>query len=282
MIRPSFFVLATVAALLSCNGFAQSNREQAAAARVAEAAKAPTPRTSNGHPDLTGYWAPPAFGPFGGGAPATLDGKNPVVGISEQTETRGNAANVARRLADPASRPVYKPQYVARAKENFERASFLDPAFRCEPAGVPRVGSPTEIVQTATTVYFLYENHNIYRVVPIDGRDHDKDADAMPNGDSIGRWDRDTLVVDVTKIADDTWIDGDGSFHSPAMHVVERFTRRGNALDYSVVVDDPVMFEKPFSPRSRTLTLGKPDQHAGQDYPCVDMDREHLQTNLRH
>jgi hypothetical protein len=280
------FAVGALAIVIPCLGqfnpdqIAEAQKE--AAARVAEAAKAPTPRSAQGHPDLTGYWAPPARSPFGGGGTATLDGKVAVVPISEFAETRGNAANVARRAADTASRPAYKPEFSAKAKDNFERASYLDPSFRCEPDGVPRIGAPTEIVQTPSALYFLYANHNIYRVIPTDGRPHDKDADNLPNGDSIGRWEGDTLVVDVTKLSEDTWLDGDGSFHTENMHVVERLTRQGNTINYSVVVEDPAVFARPFTGRPRTLILGKPGEHAGQDYPCLDMDREHLQTNLRH
>ena len=272
----------TIPCLAQFNPAQLAAAQKAAAEAAAEAAKAPTPHTADGRADLTGYWAPPAFNPFGPSRPATLDGKAPVVPISEQGETRGNDAGVARRAADTAARPEYKPEYAAKAKQNFERASFHDPAFRCEPEGVPRIGPPTEIVQTPSAVYFLYANRNIYRVIPTDGRAHDKDADWLPNGDSIGRWEDDTLVVDVTKISEDTWIDQDGSLHSADMHVVERLTRKGNTLNYSAVVEDPKLLAKPFTPRPRTLIFGKPGEHAGQDYPCVDMDREHLQTNQRH
>jgi hypothetical protein len=116
-------------------------------------------------------------------------------------------------------------------------------------------------------------------VVPVDGRPHRKDADAMADGDSVGRWEGDTLVVDVTNLSEDTWLDTDGDIHSSAMHVVERLTRKGNALRYEVTVEDPEMMTKPWSPRPRTVLLGKPGEHVEQNYPCSERSTPHL-TNL--
>ena len=113
-----------------------------------------------------------------------------------RVEQKFNVSGVAARLADTAARPVYKPEFAAKAKDNFERAAFLDPSYKCLPLGVPRVGSPSEIVQTPKATYFLYDNRNIFRVIPTDGRGHDPKAEAMPMGESIGRWEGDTFVVD--------------------------------------------------------------------------------------
>jgi hypothetical protein len=81
---------------------------------------------------------------------------------------------------------------------------------------------------------------------------------------------------------DDTWIDNDGSFHTPAMHVVERFTRKGNTIEYFYTVEDPAVMTKTFASRPRTLMLGQPGQHATEDYPCYEMEQQHLTTNERH
>ncbi len=104
----------------------------------------------------------------------------------------------------------------------------------------------------------------------------------MPNGDSVGHWEGDTLVVDVVNISTDTWLDGDGSFHDKNLHVVERFTRKGNTLLYEVTVDDPTLFTRPFVPKPRTLIVGKPGGHAADNYPCIEQDQAHLTSNERH
>ena len=259
------------------------------AARMKEAAGQPTPRTKDGHPDLSGYWT--AGFDFVSRAVAkdavNADGstKRALVGPESQ-EHAGNLASVAARKKNTAARVSYKPEFQSKADENFERAAYLDPSYRCTPLGIPRMGPPSEIVQTPTTVYFLYGNlvsvPNPYRIIPIDGRAHDKDAEPMPNGDAVGRWEGNTLVVDVTTFNEDTWIDNDGSFHDSNMHVVERLTRQGNTLHYAATVEDPTLFTKPFEVRERTLFLGKQGEHVAQDYPCVEMDQSHLRTNERH
>lgn len=256
-------------------------------ARIEQASALPTPKNAAGLTDFSGYWTNVGgfFNPTAReGAAVTAEGKTtrPIAGPEIQ-EHQGNKAGVARRLANTALRPEYKPAYAAKAKANFDRANYLDPAFGCQPQGVPRIGVPTEIVQTPTTVYFLYQNHNIYRVVPIDGRKHDPDAERLPMGDSIGHIDGDTLTVDVTSLSegDETWLDGDGSFHSNDMHVIERFTRKGNALSYQLTVEDPY-FAKPFTPAARTLLLGDAKAHASEDYACTEKDLPHMVTKERH
>lgn len=255
---------------------------------VKAAAALQTPRASDGHPDLSGYWETPGaeqqLAAVLGTPGISKDGKflkSFVTGISEKDEIRNDiAAN--KRIEDSSLRPAYKPAAMATVKENFEKSSLVDPSYRCMPDGVPRIGQPTEIVQTPGAVYFLYAARNIYRVIPTDGRKHDPDADAMAMGDSVGHWEGDTLVVDVTNFSPDTWIDRDGAIHDDKLHVTERFTRQGNTLKYDVVMHDPTLFEKPFSPKPKTVVLGKPGQHAPEDYPCVELDQPHLVTHEHH
>jgi hypothetical protein len=259
-------------------------------AKINEAAAMPTPKTADGHPDLSGFWT--AAGGGRGGAPGaaekavTPDGRTvkPIAGPEEQ-EIAGDTAAVARRKADTAARPAYKTQFVATAQDNFERAAHLDPSYLCQPDGVPRIGVPSEIFQRPDSVVLLYvsgANNNVYRVIPTDNRPHDPDADSMANGDSVGHWEGDTLVVDVANLSTDTWLDGDGSFHDKNLHIVERFTRQGNTLRYEATVDDPTLFAQPFTPKQRTLLLGPPTVHAAENYPCHELDQTHLTSNERH
>jgi hypothetical protein len=250
------------------------------------AAAAPTPRLGD-HPDLSGMWEVPGaaafldnlFGPRGIGPDGKILGSS-VSGFSEQQEVR-NDIEANKRWEDASLRPVYKnPELAAKAKDFFDRSSLTDPSYRCQPDSVPRVGAPNEIVQAKDAVYFLYNARNIFRAIPTDGRGHNKDADGMAMGDSVGRWEGETLVVDVTSFNEDTWLDMDGSFHDANMHVVERFTRKGNTLLYEVTVEDPTLFAKPYSPKPKNLVLGK--GHATEDYPCVELDQSHLVTHEHH
>jgi hypothetical protein len=255
-----------------------------------QAAEMPTPRSADGHPDLTGFWTDgsPDLGTILAPNPTTVtaDGKVTQLGFdSERALCERGVESFKRRTADPSARPSYKPEYQAQVADNFKRQQYLDPAFHCQPVGVPRQGPPKEIVQTPTALFFFYrplENNNSFRVIPIDGRPHKRDADGMADGDSVGHWDGDALVVDVTNLSEDTWLDIDGDIHSSSMHVVERLTRKGNTLRYEVTVEDPVMLTKPWSPRPRTVLLGKPGEHIEQNYPCSERSTPHLANEDRH
>lgn len=279
-------------ALALFSGPSKEAKEKAEAALKQAAAK-PTPRTAQGKPDLTGMWQP-SISPMAnfGGAPDVSEGGKrfeitlPPVKVVNNLDNQ----NVARRRANPEARPQYvSPEHQAKAKYNFENADFEDPVFKCAPPGVPRIGIPQEIVQTKNAVYFLYQNQNRYRIIPIDGRKHDPKKESMANGDSIGHWQGDTLVVDTVNISEDTWLDRDGSFHGPDLRVIESFTRKGDTLTYSARAEDP-WFTKPFMigsgmlgpPGPATLLLAPADQHVEEDYPCIEQSRDHMVSKERH
>src|SRR2546426_975644 len=186
---------------------------------------------------------------------------------------------------------------VAKQRELMYTASRIDPGIHCYPFGVPRIGAPSEIVQTPTAMYFFYSGESdedpthTFRVIPIGGK-HDPDRDPRPDGDSIARWEGDTLIVDVVNLDPETWLDGDGDFHDENLHVVERFTRKGDTLEYDVIVEDPTLFTEAWRPAyngigvlgrtgRRTLMKRPAGEHAKPDYACVERDREHKVNNDR-
>lgn len=254
---------------------------------IQEAAKLPTPRVKSGHVDLSGYWTtalPRNPAPQVQRAKeVSADGKVIQLGIPAPEDVRaGEIEPVARRRANAALRPSYKPEYAAKALELFDNANKLDPTSRCAPPGVPRIGMPSEIVQTDGAVYLLYPTRNYFRIVPTDGRPHDQEADAMNMGDPVGRFEGDSLIVESVNFNEDTWLDGDGTFHSSKMRVTERFTRRGNALTWEATVEDPAVMTKPWSPPARSLVLGRAGQHIAQDYPCIERSVDHYTSPNRH
>jgi hypothetical protein len=117
------------------------------------------------------------------------------------------------------------------------------------------------------------------------------DHEALPNGDSTARWEGDTLVVEGINFDSETWLDGDGDFHSENMRVIERFTRKGNTLEYDVTIEDPDLFTQPWKPVAglyghskmgkTTLVVGAPGEHLIEDYPCIDRDSQHKVNNDR-
>jgi len=263
------------------------------AARAKEAAGKPTPRMADGHPNLTGFWADRPFE-----RKVISDGKR-VVYQEPPIQQRDveTIADFKNRVDNEALRPKYKPEFVAKQQEFMLKGSLLDPGVRCYPWGVPRIGPPTEIVQTSTTIYLLYGSEtgadpvHTFRAIPIGGK-HDPNRDPKPDGDSIARWEGDALVVDVVNIDAETWLDGDGSFHDENLHVVERFTRKGNTIDYEVTVEDPTLFMEPWRPINPRVTLSKhgrktlilrpAGEHQEPDYACVEHDLPHKTNTDRH
>ncbi|HEY1239568.1 MAG TPA: hypothetical protein VGF16_03380 [Bryobacteraceae bacterium] len=144
----------------------------------------------------------------------------------------------------------YQPWAAARKQENFAKRRTADPAeASCFLPGVPRatyMPYPFEIVQTPKLIAITYEFAHALREIPMDGSAHSDLTDTWM-GDSRGRWDGNTLVVDVTNFNDQTWFDQAGNFHSDALHVVERYTLadRDHIL-YEATIEDPKVFTRPW------------------------------------
>src|SRR5207302_491323 len=123
-------------------------------AKIKEEAAKPTPRLADGHPDLSGNWSDPPNAPLE--VVRSGDGKTLTVLDRDAPEIDARAQpNFKARAADNSRRPPYKPQYIAKQRELMYTASRIDPGIHCYPKGVPRLGPPTEIVHTPSTVYFF-------------------------------------------------------------------------------------------------------------------------------
>jgi hypothetical protein len=239
------------------------------------AAKLPTPRASDGHPDLSGFY----FNPLDITVTRSNDG-NIYYGFGE---TQAAFKSPMPQYPEPTE-PSYKPEYFAKVKAIVENqygpTTPDDPNFDCKPSGVPRASTgPLQIIQTPKLIVILYESNFIsqnFRLIYTDGAPHPKDLDTSYMGDSVGHWEGDTLVVDVTGLNDETWLGGAQGhtepaafgepvnhqiterfalIHSDQEHVVERYTRHGNMLVYEATVEDPVMFTKPWVVTPRHLLL---------------------------
>jgi hypothetical protein len=257
------------------------------------AVSAQTPRLSDGKPDLSGLWARLERNDEGFTQKADESG-NLVrlfpsrrcapnqVGCRENTN-QNNDYEFTGRI--DTNRPVYKPEYWDRVQFLDYDTNFSDPMFRCQPLGVPRVGPPTKIIQTANEVIFLYSGRDHdYRIIPTDGRGHDSDAFPAYFGDSVGRWEGDTLVIDVVSRNDTTWLAGTGGFfHTYDLHVVERLRRDGDTLTYDVTVEDPNVLLQPWVLKTRQLKLNaNPKATIAEGLPCRDYDAEITVSRIRH
>jgi hypothetical protein len=158
----------------------------------------------------------------------------------------------------------------------------LDTALQCQPPGVPRIGPPHKITQTAREVVFLYDDMNgpFFRIVPTDGRAHRPAAWRGYLGDSIGKWEGDTLVVETTNFNEDTWLIDNGAFHTKDLRVVERLRRTGDKLEYRVTSYDPAVLAEPWEGRVRNLQIT--DAQIEEPVRCEDRDLSHIVNGAHH
>jgi hypothetical protein len=226
-----------------------------AAGRIASEARGDTGlRTSDGKPDLNGIWE---------------------VLNTASWDVQDHVA----QLGVPGGQGVvegdeipYQPWALEKKRDNFDKRTTRDPETQCYLPGVPRatyMPFPFHIVQNPQSVTVAYEYAHAIRVIPTDGSQHPKDLPDSWMGDSRGRWEGDTLVVDVSTFNDETWFDRAGDFHSDALHVVERFTPMDrDHLLYDVTIEDPKVFSRSWKIR---MPLYRRVEKNVQllDYECV-------------
>ena len=228
------------------------------------------PLTPDGQPDVQGVWSRRLVGM----ASYTLEGGNNdthlllSAGCSQGivcASVSEIAAQLARRrgehvsiIADPPDGKVPYQAWAAAKRQdvtdnhtNPRGPGDVDPQARCFPSGVPRVNyqenNAMHIQQIAGHVLMKYEFNHAYRVIPLDGRPHVAENVKLWMGDSRGRWEGNTLVVDVTNHNDRTWFDIIGTFHSDALHVVERWTFiDADTIAYEASIEDPKVFTQPW------------------------------------
>ena len=246
------------------------------------------PRTADGKPDLNGIWqalneanydlemhmAKPAMalraGPYGA-LPAP-----PVLAL-------GAVGSVPPGMGIVEGGAIpYKPEMLAKKKENQDKWLERDPEIKCYLPGVPRANympQPFQLLQSPSAIFFAYQYAGAVRNVYL------KNPGPAPvdswMGQSVARWEGDTLVIDVTGFNDSTWFDRAGNFHSDQLHVVERYTRTApDALTYEATIEDPQTFTRPWKismPLYRRL-----EKNAQlMDFKCVEFVEELLYGQWR-
>jgi hypothetical protein len=229
------------------------------------AAKAgPFTRMPDGKPNLEGYWATRNF--F-----TAFDLEEHTVATFEIPAGKGVVVD------PPDGKLPYQPWAMAKKKDLVEHHLYEDPQAHCFLSGTPRqIYTPFgfHILQPRGHVVLLFEAFHAYRIIPLDGRPHPPAHVKMFEGDSRGRWEGDTLVVDVANQNDRTWFDMAGNFHSDEIHVVERYTPvDANTINYEAAIEDPKVFTRPFK---IAFQLGRnPDRNYEQmEYACVEGERD--------
>jgi len=205
-----------------------------ASASAGAQSAAALPRTANGKPDLTGIWQAVTSANWNIQAHPAEQGVPAGLGVVDGDEI------------------PYQPWAAARKRDNFASRATADPESKCHLPGVPRITYmpfPFQIFQTANHVAIVYEYVHAVRRIYVDSP-HPRGPLQFYMGDSRGRWEGDTLVVDVVHFTDQTWFDRSGNFHSDALHVVERYTPIGaNHIDYEATIEDPKVFTRPWTMR---------------------------------
>ena len=241
------------------------------------------PRAPDGHPSLNGIWQalneanydleahmarpalqlrPGPYGPVPAAAVVALGAvgsEPPGVGVVE-----GGAI-------------PYKPEALAIKKKNQEDWINRDPEIKCYLPGVPRANYmpyPFQILQSNSAITFVYEYAGGVRNI------YSKKPDVPPNdswmGTSVGHWEGETLVVDVTDMNGKTWFDRAGNFHSDSLHVTERYTRTGpNEIAYEATMTDPETFTRPWK-ISMVLYRRQEKNMQILDFKCVEFVEELL------
>lgn len=248
------------------------------------------PRTPDGHPNISGIWqavntanwnltahaASPAVQVRPGRVEGTVVPAAPVLAL-------GAAGGVPAGLGVVEGEEIpYQPWAAARQKENSENWLARDPEVRCFLPGVPRANYmpyPFQILQSRDKVTMTYEFASARRTVHVGGK-QEAPADSWM-GYSNGRYEGESLVVDVTGFNDQTWFDRAGNFHSEALHVVERYTPSSAAhLDYEATIEDPKVFTRPW--KIRMPLYRRVDRNAQVlEYKCPQFVEELMFGKLR-
>jgi hypothetical protein len=230
-----------------------------AAAQKSTSPKA-IPRAADGKPDLSGIWIT--------GALALIVGDEEAKAIAQADAAAGRKPLVR----EP---PPYRPEAEARRQYYLSRRGIDDPMARCFISGVPRITTrplPFQIVQMRGQVIILYEAHHAFRIIPTDGRPHPDDSEPSFNGDSVARWEGDTLVVDVVGFNEKTWLAGVGTIHSDKLHVTERYTRDTyDTILYDVTMEDPEVFTKPW--HEHEIFRLRPNERL-REYECIENNED--------
>jgi hypothetical protein len=177
----------------------------------------------------------------------------------------------------------YKPEALAQRDANAKNWMANDPEVKCYLPGIPRatyMPYPFQIVQStgANDILVAYEFASASRVVHMSN--HQESPTDTWMGWSNGRWEGDTLVVDVTAFVDQTWFDRAGNYHSAALHVVERYTPDGpNIVRYEATIEDPNVFTRAWK-MSMPLYRRMEKNAQLMEYKCVEFAEELMYGHL--
>jgi len=232
------------------------------------------PRDSYGHPDLNGLWQ--AMGSAHWDLEAHAARKGPVVLMGAL-----GAISAGMSVVEGGEIP-YQPWAREQQQENLTNWLSRDPAVKCFMPGIPRatyMPFPLQIVQGEDQILISYEFASSSRVVYMNRPDFEHPFEAWM-GHSRGRWEGETLVINVTSHVPDTWFDTSGNFHSEELRVEERYTRIDeNLLQYEATIHDPKVFTQSWKIRLPLYRRQEPNAQL-LEFKCVEFAEELMYGHL--
>lgn len=202
------------------------------------------PYTTDGDPNFNGIWQALGSAHWDLEDHAARPGPAPVLGAL-------GAIPAGRSVVVGGTIP-YRAEALAQRETNLANWVALDPAVKCYMPGIPRatyMPFPFQIVQSKDAILVAYEFTSSTRIIHLDRSGTEAELPSWM-GYSLGRFDGDHLVVDVTAQVADTWFDSSGNYHSADLKVTERYTRTGpNSLEYEATIEDPAVFTEPWTIR---------------------------------
>ena len=232
----------------------------------------PMPRTPDGHPDFTGYWNGPAItdinAPGRGGAPGTI-------------------------VDPPDGKIPYRPEAAAKAKDTTDNHMADEPTLHCFQNGIPKtmwVQFGFQVLQGPKDIVMTWELMRNVRIIPLDNRPHINSTFKLFQGDSVGHWEGDTLVVETTNHESKNWYDDGGNFKPQTVKVVEKFIpQNANLIIHEATMTDPLTYTAPWTTRVNLTRQNGTMKGAGNttrayeqmEFGCIEgnQDLEHYTTD---
>ncbi len=247
------------------------------------------PRLANGNPDLNGIWQALNAAHYDVephiARPAMQLRQGPRSPLPDVPVLRLGAVGAvpgSMGVVDGGGRIPYTAEARARKEENQDNWIDRDPEIRCYMPGVPRatyMPFPFQIFQNENNIFIAYEFAGAVRDIYLEDVGPAETDSWM--GQSVGRWEGNTLVVEVTGQNDQTWFDRAGSHHTNQLRVVERYTLIGpNHIQYEATMEDPNVFTEPWTIRMPLYRRIEPGARL-MDFKCVEFVEELLFGDLR-
>jgi hypothetical protein len=231
-------------------------------------------RLTEGHPNLNGIWQ--AMNTANWDLQDHVSSTSPVVATGAWMAEPGGPGVVE------GGEIPYLPAAKAQKEKNSKDRMNLDPEVRCYLPGIPRANYlpyPFQIFQSDKAIVFAYQYDDAVRNIFL------KDPGPAPTdswmGQSYGKWEGDTLVIDVTGLDERTWFDRAGDYHSDQLHVVERFTLHGpDILNYEATITDPKVYSRPWKISMPLYRHVEPNARL-VEFKCVEFVEELMYGQYR-